>query len=42
MLAWQKEVGPKDFNKVNPNGGAIAHGMSCITASPDNVVTNYM
>jgi len=26
VLAWQKEVGPKDFNKVNPNGGAIAHG----------------
>eukprot|EP01117_Protostelium_nocturnum_P017596 TRINITY_DN718_c0_g1_i1.p1 TRINITY_DN718_c0_g1~~TRINITY_DN718_c0_g1_i1.p1 ORF type:complete len:479 (+),score=171.06 TRINITY_DN718_c0_g1_i1:214-1437(+) len=26
VLAWQKELNPKDLNRVNPNGGAIGHG----------------
>jgi acetyl-CoA C-acetyltransferase len=26
VLAWAKELGVTDFSRVNPNGGAIAHG----------------
>ncbi|MBN1147595.1 MAG: thiolase family protein [Anaerolineales bacterium] len=26
VLAWKKELGVEDMAKVNPNGGAIAHG----------------
>jgi acetyl-CoA acetyltransferase family protein len=26
VLAWAKELGVADFSRVNPNGGAIAHG----------------
>lgn len=26
VLAWMREVEPPDVSKVNPNGGAIAHG----------------
>jgi acetyl-CoA acetyltransferase family protein len=26
VLAWAKELGLEDLRKVNPNGGAIAHG----------------
>lgn len=26
VLAWAKELGIEDFDRVNPNGGAIAHG----------------
>lgn len=26
VLAWAKEIEPPDMGKVNPNGGAIAHG----------------
>jgi len=26
VLAWAKELGVEDFSRVNPHGGAIAHG----------------
>merc|ERR1711916_197172 len=26
VIAWLKEIKPRDLGKVNPNGGAISHG----------------